>query len=127
MKGYGLRDVEGNLPVTERTNFTIRYSAKFFTAVVIDHIGNPHEHWPYDIFNCVKDASDPVFEDKKSTMDFKGNVDELCIMPELGLEEITIHRRPERQLLARRRGCRGRSNEPLDLSSVIQKAVQAKS
>ncbi|MBU1699534.1 MAG: serine hydrolase [Candidatus Eisenbacteria bacterium] len=69
-------------------------------AVVINHIANPLEHWHYDVFNCVKDASDPVFEETKIqfTMNFKGNVDGLRIALEPLVEEIIFHRRPDARL-----------------------------
>jgi len=69
-------------------------------GIVFNHIANPLEHWHYDVFNCVKGAEDPIFEETKLQFlsDVKGRIAGVRVALEPLADEIIFARKPDARL-----------------------------
>lgn len=78
---------------------TITESAGSLTFA-FNRISAPLEHWHYDVFNCLKNPDDPVFEDVKilflTGMD--GEVEALRVSTDPNVDETIFTRRPDAEL-----------------------------
>ena len=96
---HPLADYTGDYADSGYGTLTIALDAGHLTATY-NGIRTALEHWHYDVFNGLRNPSDPTFEDTKFAFagNVKGDIDEVAAPFEPSVDPIVFHRQPDTQL-----------------------------